>query len=438
MNSWVSNLFIFVFHIPPEIMKNVFIYVQACKRRNLDAKKVHQYLTNNGYQLVTKPDVADLIIYFTCAFRDDEAQDALEKIKEFQHYDAELIVAGCLPAIDKEKLAEIFDGKTISTKDLDTIDALFPESIIPFKDIADANVPFSEIDELDFVVRMNQIKRLLGRLPLVSSLYYKVEDHVLKHLFGEHSVIYTVLAQDPLYHIRISWGCLGNCSYCGIKKAVGPFRSKDFNRCIEEFSAGFVKGYRNFMIAADDVGAYGIDIKSSFPKLLDKMTDMPGEYSLLIRDLSPRWVVKYLEDLVPILKKKKIQSLNIPIQSASPRILKLMNRYANVDHMKHAFHRLREAAPALSLSTHCIVGFPTETDDDFMQTLLFVKECNIDVGYIYCFSRRSGTVAETIEPKVPQQAIVQRLRKAKKFFKSNGYQVMYRPKRYLFLFYKKH
>ena len=104
------------------IGKNIFIFSQGCEMRGIDAEKIYKYFSLNDYAIVNNPEDADYIIFITCAYLKTTADSSFEKIKQFQQYDAELIVAGCLPEIDKDKLKEIFNGKIIPTSDIDKID----------------------------------------------------------------------------------------------------------------------------------------------------------------------------------------------------------------------------------------------------------------------------------------------------------------------------
>ncbi|UCD14050.1 MAG: radical SAM protein, partial [Thermoplasmatales archaeon] len=239
---------------------------------------------------------------------------------------------------------------------------------------------------------------------------------------------------DAMYRIRISWGCNSNCSYCGIKKAIGFHKSKSLEQVVEEFGRGLNNGYNHFVLNADDIGAYGIDIRSSFSEMLDKLTNNHADYKISIANLSPRWLIRYIDDLEEIFKRQKITRLGVPIQSGSSRILKLMNRYHDTKKIKEALLRLKTAFPKLSLHTHIIVGFPSETDEDFKKTLFFIKKCNFNAGQINPFSRKTGAEAESIEPKIPEDEINKRMNYAKKFLKKAGYNVMYKSKVYGLLF----
>ncbi|EMR75295.1 2-methylthioadenine synthetase [Thermoplasmatales archaeon SCGC AB-540-F20] len=416
-------------------MKKIYIYAHSCKLRFLDASRVRSYFSHNNYKIVNKPKDADIIFFIGCAAIDYITDEALHMVKEFQKYDAELIVAGCLPNIEKEKLADIFAGRTIDTKDLDKdpdkMDELFPENRIKFREIDDANISFQNLNEGKLA---EAIKKIFRNMRWIENTYARIKGHVLKNIMGEHSFFYNVLIDEPMYRMRISWGCNCNCSYCGIKKAIGSHKSKPLEQVIEEFRNGLNKGYKHFMMNADDIGAYGTDINSSFTELLDKMTNIPGEYKISIANLSPRWLIKYIDDLEEIFKRQKIIRLGVPIQSGSSRILKLMNRFHDTEKIKEVLIRLKTAFPMLSLHTHIIVGFPTETEEEFEQTLSFINKCNLSAGQVNIFSRKAGAEAERIEPKIPQDEIYKRMKYAKEFLKKAGYNVTYKSKGNIFLF----
>ena len=138
-----------------------------------------------------------------------------------------------------------------------------------------------------------------------------------------------------------------------------------------------------------------------------------------------------------VLKKQKIASITIPIQSGNNRILKLMNRYSNVEKIKNSILRLKESFPELLLHTGMMVGFPTETKEEFKQTLSFVTDMNFINGAFNPFSCKTDTKAEDLNPKIPRKEIYHRLKYSKKFFKNNGYLVKYIPKAHVFLFEQK-
>jgi len=415
-------------------MKNVYLHTLACEKRELDIAKIYAYLTKNNYKIVDSPANSDIIIFVTCAFIDEVANVNLEFVKFFQRYNAELIVIGCLPTIEQKKLSKIFNGKTLDTKNLDKIDEFFPENKFKFKDIDDANLTIDDLKESFKTTRL--IKQYFKKGKLLNNIYYRTKKHVLKHIFKENSHIYNILLNKKSFIIRISWGCLGNCSYCAIKKAIGTLKSKPLEICIQELEKGLKKGYRHVTIAASDTGAYGLDIDSSFPNLLEKMIEVPGNFELTIRDLSPIWFVKYFNDLDPIFKSGKLTEIDVPIQSANTRILKLMNRYSDIEKIKECMKLLRKRYPKIRLNTHVIIGFPSETEEEFRETLQFLKEIDFYGGFIYPYSLKTGTPAENINPKNSEKVIKKRMRSTKKFLRDIGYNVFHVPKSNFFIFNK--
>ena len=406
-------------------MKRIFVADYGCHLRSLDAEKICNYFSRNDYKIVNTPEEADIIFFISCAAFNKTAENALRTVKRFQKYDAELIVGGCLPAIEKEELANIFNGKTISTKDLDKIDDLFPNNKIKFRYIDDTNLSYqgsllNQLSESSFV---RSIRKIFETVKWMYKIYHKISDHILKNLLGENSYMYKTLTDKTLM-IRISWGCISNCTYCGIKKAIGPLKSKPIDQCIREFEKGLNDGYKDFMICGDDPGAYGLDIGVSFPELMDNLTKIPGKYKITIRFLDPQWLVRYIDDLEKILRRNKINIIEITVQSGSSRILRLMNRFSNIDKIKNAINRLSESFPDVILSTHVIVGFPTETEEDFKQTLSFLNNSHFKSILMVPFSCIIGTEAEKLEPKVSQKDISKRVRYAKKFFRNNGYSLI--------------
>jgi len=405
-------------------MKKVYIETGLCELRLLDSENITKYLTLNGHAIVNNPKDADIIIFNTCAVLDKITEEALKKIKKFQKYDAELIVAGCLPGTDPDKLSKVFNGKVIITKDIEKIDSFFPENKIKYTEIGESNTPTLPTRILDFAGPLGLIIKKFTKIKSIDYLTKIAIERTLKRFFGIRSVIYKSMTKD-FFMIRIAWGCVSNCAYCNIKNAIGPLKSRPIDQCLREFQDGLDRGYKDFILAGDNIGAYGLDIDSSFPEILDKVTDIQGDYDILLRFIDPRWSIKYADSFEKILKKNKISTVDICIQSGSSRILKLMNRYHDVKMMKDTILRLKNSVPNLEVYTHIIIGFPTETEEDFKQSLNFIKEVDFGSGFIHPFSLKTGSKAEEIEPKISQKEIWKRMKYARKYLRNLGYRVSY-------------
>lgn len=412
-------------------MKKIFLYLTACELRLLDANKLCNYFTINGHEIVDKPEKSDLIIFIGCGIFNDTTNYSFKKLEKYKKYNKEIIIVGCLPAMEQERLKEIFDGKMVSTKELDKnpdiIDSLFPENKIKFRDVKDVNTFYAKVtyENLDETTSFGLIKRFLRRIPVIKHMFIKIETLIKK--FDSD------INKKP-FRVRVSWGCKGNCSYCIIKKAIGKLHSKPISECVSEFKNGLEKGYKKFIITGDDTSVYGQDINSSLPELLDEITNIPGDYEITILNLNPLWVSKYIDDFEKILKKGKITCIEVPFQSGSNRILKLMHRYNDVENMKKIFKRLN-SIPNVSIKTHAIIGFPTETWDDLKQTINFIKDVDVKEGMFFKYSCKTGTESEELNPKVPPVEIKKRAKYVKKKLKNFGYQVFHRTVN-VYLFYK--
>lgn len=403
-------------------MKKVFIYDRSCESRKLETKKIYEYFKKNGYETLENPKNADIILMTACAVTNDQAEGSLAIVKKLEKYNKELIVIGCLPAIDKNKLDKIFSGKTIYAKNLLEIDKYFPENKKLFKDIEESNYLYQNPNAFKISIK---IRKHLSKIKFLGILFNKIYELILTNLYGEMSFIFSVIPKKDSFYIKISTGCKGNCSYCAIKKAIGNLKSKSINECIKEFEKGLEKGHDYFVIVGDDTGAFGLDKKNeNFPKLLGKLSNYPESYKIVIRNLHPEWIVKYIKELESILKNKKIFCIESAIQSGNERILKLMRRYSKIDEMKKAFIKLKKAFPEIILTTDCIIGFPTELKKEFYDTLNFIKETNINAGFIIPYSKRSGTEAEKIEPEISRNEIIERLKYSKKFLIQNNYTIL--------------
>lgn len=413
------------------------IYVCAegsCWKRQLDASKIEKYLINNGYHVVKTPSEANFIIFISCAFLNNREKNSIKLIKKFQKFDGELIVGGCLPTVGKERLEKIFKGRTLPTKEIHRIEEIFPpKKGIRFQEMDDANIVWGDshrkyIFEKNRKMNQGMVKLATPFLVIGKNIIKKLlnprEYRLYKFLLGEH------------FHVRISWGCNWNCSYCTIKKSTGPHRSKPLRKCLKEIERGLKLGYKYFVIDGADIGAYGRDIGSSFPELLDRLTSYAGDYKIIIREFHPYWLIVYLNELRKILRKNKILIFDIALQSASKRILKLMNRPYNVDKIEDAILTLRDASPDVIYTCELMIGFPTETIQDIQSSLDFVKKVDFTGGQIYLTSIRPGTEAEKIEPKISREEIIRRVNYSKKFLKKAGYNVKFIPKEEILLFSK--
>jgi tRNA A37 methylthiotransferase MiaB len=401
---------------------SVYIETLACERRLIDAQKIRIYFSKNNYEIVDNPKEARFIVLITCGFTNAVANECFEKIEKYKAYDGKLIVGGCIPETHGEKLKEIYDEVTISTKNLERIDEVFSENTIKFTTIKEDN---ELLQNSRYQTIYHQFKFLLQRFWLTKEITSFLVNHAVLKITGK--LIYKtfpfnrLFVEHSCFYIMISRGCIHNCTYCIIRKAIGPLKSKSINQCYIEFKSGLKQGYKTFILEADDVGPYGVDIGTTLPELLRKLTIVDGSYSIELRNTHPYWLLKYQEEFVDILKSKKISSIFFSIQSGNDRILKLMKRHYTTKEVKDLIHRFKKIHPNILIGVDFLVGFPSETTDDFHETLALFDTIPLDFGDVIPFSCHEETAANNIEPKLSKQEKKRRIRETLRFLRRRNY-----------------
>ena len=236
------------------------------------------------------------------------------------------------------------------------------------------------------------------------------------------------------YYLYVSRGCLGKCSYCAIRRAVGTVKSKDISDIVAEFTDGFQNGYRNFIILGDDPGCYGIDISANFQKLLAALleksneltTDLPEDRDhnhrlrFYINEIHPKFLIRYADDLMESIADSQIKGILCPVQSGNNRILKLMSREHTAEELEGTILKIKEQNPSIQLSTQIIAGFPSKSDTEFSDTLNFQKDTGFDTATVFPYDDKPNTPASKLQNKLPEKEIRNRTKMTLKFMERNG------------------
>ena len=350
-------------------------------KRGLDAERMKRYFDKNGCVNVNQIEDADLIIALTCAFVSSYVKTAIDMILELKEHRKRLIVAGCLPAMAPEEFKLIFTGDYIITKDFECFDKFFPDFKISYSQIPDAITPNMEVMKS---FRIDRTAPIAARNSISNN------------------------SQHPMM-LRIGEGCNNFCSYCSHPVALGPLKSKPINECLKDYSRILSRGHRRLSIHANDPGAYGLDIGSSYSDLLCRLnenTDIPDvKWNLL--DLNPRWLLKYRKDLLGLIRLDRVSFIGVPIQSGSPRILKKMGRPVPISDVIKVLKEFKKISPKLSVATHLIAGFPGETRKDVEMSIDIFRHTEIDIAYIFRFSPNYNTIATKYRNKLEYEHIAE-------------------------------
>jgi len=189
----------------------------------------------------------------------------------------------------------------------------------------------------------------------------------------------------------IANGCLGNCSYCAVKFARGKLKSKSILEIKNEIENAVKNGTKEILLTAQDTGCYGLDINTNISELLKEVTLIPGQFKIRLGMGNPQHFKKHKKEISEIMKSEKMYKfLHIPIQSGSDKVLKKMNRHYTKKDCLDLINYFKKNIKGLTLSTDIIVGFPTETEKDFLETIEMLKKCKFDVVNISRFGQRKG------------------------------------------------
>jgi threonylcarbamoyladenosine tRNA methylthiotransferase CDKAL1 len=380
-------------------MKKVYVRSNGCIDNLLDGKSFRMYFEENGWKVVQDPAEADIIVANTCAFdkiHEDTSIADIEDLKKHTH--AQLIVTGCLPKINKERLDTVFDGISFGPKERNKIkDVIGSDKDIEWKkQHTISNEDISELPHRKIVHRVSQLKSKTGRLGKYILPNFEIGD-----ITGDQETFFLVLGE----------GCLGNCAYCAIKNAKGGLSSKPIEAIVDDFKKGIEQGFKRFILTADDTGAYGQDIGTNLAELIEKILEIRGDYKLNIYHLEPNWLIKYLDYFKKVFNTSKIDVIFSPIQSGSNRILKAMRRPYSVEDYVQSIKEMRQELPALKIWNQFIVGFPGETEADFEDSMRVLDQVSFNVVQAFAYSDRPGTAATAMDNHVPEDIIQKRLKR---------------------------
>ncbi|KKP92475.1 MAG: MiaB-like protein tRNA modifying enzyme [Parcubacteria group bacterium GW2011_GWA1_36_12] len=313
---------------------------------------------------------------------------------------------GCQANIaDSEQMAGI-----LKEKGYDLVDSEDEAEYIIANTCAVKNKTQSKI--LDYI-KKNKNKKIFVGGCLTKTI--DIKDHFSSS--KEHRILSPIIRKDEEVGIvAIGEGCLNSCTFCATKLARGSLRSYRIGEVKRNVEFSINQGCKKIYLTSQDNGCYGFDIKTSLPELLNELATIEGEYIIRVGMMNPWHLNKILPSLIESYKSEKIMKfLHIPVQSGSEKILRNMKRIHTVDNFKTAVKKFRENFPRnlfpnSTIATDIIIGYPTETEQDFKETYNLIKEVKPEVINITAFSSRPRTKASKLK-QLPSEIIKERLKK---------------------------
>lgn len=316
--------------------------LNSCVMRKFELQLYRSFLIANGHEIVNSPLSSDAILLWTCGFRGDIRDNCIAEIKRYQkEFKAKLIVAGCLPDIEPELIRECFNGQVINWRDdKKKIEELFGCNKLRFQDLPYIFVEENLCDDVAKYRRENPDK--------------------------------DATFHDRFIKLLVSEGCNYKCSYCSERLAFPPYRSFPEDALFESCRSMVKKSAcHRVILLSDSLGDYGSDIDTNLPRLMRRLKKIHHDLKFALNNLNPEGFLRFYEDMIEFLKNGDILHLNLPIQSASDKILRLMNRSYGRNDIFKVFGLLNEIG-FKEFDTHIIIGFPGETEQGFQETIEFI------------------------------------------------------------------
>ena len=250
---------------------------------------------------------------------------------------------------------------------------------------------------------------------LLAQLLYErlINDHKVVDIWDGTTEIVedlpTVRKYDFKSGINIMYGCNNFCSYCIVPYVRGRERSRNPEDIIKEIEDLATQGVVEIMLLGQNVNSYGktLDTPISFAELLRRIEKIDGIKRIRFMTSHPK---DLSDELIEVMaeSEKICKQMHLPLQSGSSRLLKIMNRHYDKEHYLELVDKLRKAIPDIGLTTDIIVGFPGETEEDFLETLDVVKKARYDSAFTFIYSKRSGTPAAEMPNQVPDDVVKDR------------------------------
>ena len=348
----------------------------GCSKNLVDAEIMIGILNRKGYKLVGDFEEADIILVNTCGFIESAKQESIDTILDLAQLKETgnlklLIVTGCLAQRYANELKE-------------------------------------EIPEIDAIVgtgRYQQIDEIIANLEKENNI---VSLNDIEFAYNEDLPRY-VTTPDYMAYLKIGEGCDNHCTYCIIPKLRGKYRSRKIEDIVKEAKDLAAKGVKELVVIAQDTTKYGFDLygEVKLPELLEELAQIEGIKWIRIMYSYPESIT---EELVKVMKKYDniCNYFDMPIQHASNRILKLMNRHTTKEDIRAKVEMIRSYLPDATLRTTIIVGFPGETDEDFKEVIEFAKEIKFDRLGAFAYSREEDTAADKLPNHLEEEVKLRR------------------------------
>jgi MiaB-like tRNA modifying enzyme len=332
-------------------MAKIFVEAYGCSASFADSEMISGLILNGGHTLVDDSSESDLNVIVTCSVKDTTANKMMYRIKSLKT--KPLIIAGCLPKAEKN-IVEKFSGNA---------SLLGPNS--------------------------------LGKtLQVINSTLSGQKQIALEDSDLSKVGLPKVRLNPAVGIVEIANGCMSECTFCQTKLSKGDLSSYRLGDIVRQVQTEIKEGCKEVWLTSTDNGCYGFDIGTDLPTLVNAVVEIPEDFMIRVGMMNPMYMPRIKEKLIESYDNNKVfKFLHIPVQSGSDKVLHDMKRGHTAGTFREIVKKIKERFTEFTISTDIIVGFPSETEDDFQKTISLLDEIKPDVVNLSKYSARPGTDA---------------------------------------------
>jgi MiaB-like tRNA modifying enzyme len=332
-------------------MAKIFVEAYGCSASFSDSEMISGLILNGGHTLVDNSSESDLNIVVTCSVKDATANKMIHRIKSLKT--KPLVVAGCLPKAEKSTVEKFSENASM----------LGPNSLGKTLQVIESTLKGTKLIAL--------------------------EDSDLSKVG-----LPKVRLNPVIGIVEIASGCMSECTFCQTKLSKGDLTSYRIGDIVRQIKTEINDGCKEVWLTSTDNGCYGFDINTDLPSLIDTVVDIPHDFKVRVGMMNPMYMTRIRDNLIKSFDSDKVYKfLHIPVQSGSNTVLNDMKRGHTVETFRDVVKKAKDRFPEFTISTDVIVGFPSETQEDFEKTIELLKDTRPDIVNLSKYSARPGTEA---------------------------------------------
>jgi ribosomal protein S12 methylthiotransferase len=377
----------------------VSITTLGCPKNTVDSAHLEEALLSEGFEAVDEPESAEIILVNTCGFITDAKEESIEEILRLAKIKN---VAGSELGVlrpDHERT-----GKTADTGNRES-----PRKLVVFGCLAQRyrEELLREMPEIDALWGVGDDEKIVQYCKTLRDS--QESEARSKKQEVESKTSCPRLSSSPYAYLKIAEGCNKRCTFCVIPSIRGPFRSAGPESLLREAEKHVRRGVRELILVAQDITDYGRDLKDyGLVSLLRDLASLAGDFRIRLLYLYPTAIT---DELLGFLasESKVLKYLDVPLQHSEDRLLRLMGRRGTRKEYLKLLRRVRRAVPGVTLRTTFIIGFPSETEEEFNGLVDFIEEVRFDRLGAFMYSREEGSAASLLKGQVPEKVKQRRL-----------------------------